>query len=175
MSMAIEQVWWNEANRVDFEAEGLSCAMRRGPLGTWCGYVGVPRSHPWWGKSYRDVVKPEPHMLRDRVADDHGAMDLFIAMLSDHSPEEGMSISLCVRVHGGLTYAADHEPYGKPDGLWWFGFDCAHCNDFVPGLRNVSAEYERVVQSTQTYRTQEYVVSECQSLAVQLQAIGKSS
>jgi hypothetical protein len=34
-----------------------------------------------------------------------------------------------VDVHGGLTFAAA-EPCAHDDGVgWWFGFDCAHCDD----------------------------------------------
>ena len=36
-----ERPWENEPNSLDFEAEGLPCAMRRGASGIWCGYVGV--------------------------------------------------------------------------------------------------------------------------------------
>ena len=38
-----------------------------------------------------------------------------------------------VRVHGGLTYADLHKrrlsDAPGTDGLWWFGFDCAHADD----------------------------------------------
>lgn len=34
-------------------------------------------------------------------------------------------------VHGGLTYASEGtETYPIPSAdYWWFGFDCAHCDD----------------------------------------------
>jgi len=34
-----------------------------------------------------------------------------------------------INVHGGLTYAEDHVPGCKPDGLWWLGFDMGHAGD----------------------------------------------
>jgi len=139
----MDRPWWREANKVDFEAEGFKCALRRGPCGAWCGYVGVSKEHPWHGKSYSEKVKP--------------------------SPEEALSISLCMRVHGGLTYSADHEPFGEPDGRWWFGFDCAHAGDLVPDLaREWRAEGA-------VYRTQEYVAAEVQSLAAQLANVARES
>lgn len=46
-----------------------------------------------------------------------------------------------VDVHGGLTYAslcADaicHVPKpGEPENVWWFGFDCGHSFDLMPGM-----------------------------------------
>ncbi len=74
--------WWSEDNKVDFEADGLRCAMRRGPLGHWCGYVAVGREHPWFGKGYSEDVKPSPDMLERRDKDDHGAIDLLCMAFS---------------------------------------------------------------------------------------------
>lgn len=158
----MNRTWFQEDNRVDFEAEGFRCAMRRGPTGAWCGYVGIPRSHPWWGKSYSDDVKPTADMLGPRDALDHGPIDVLCMALSGKDPKDGMSITLCMRVHGGLTYSNDHEPYGKPDGLWWFGFDCAHSGDLVPGMERYG------FHDGDVYRDQQYVVAEVQSLAAQL-------
>src|SRR5258707_18375 len=30
-------------------ATGLDCMLIRGGMGAWCGYVGVPKEHPWHG------------------------------------------------------------------------------------------------------------------------------
>lgn len=32
-------------------------------------------------------------------------------------------------VHGGVTYAKDHEPGQPSAGEWWIGFDCIHAGD----------------------------------------------
>lgn len=48
--------WKTEPHRVDFEHAGFHClALRQPVLLHWCGYVGVPPSHPLYGKSYNDV------------------------------------------------------------------------------------------------------------------------
>lgn len=48
--------WQQEPDRVDWHHAGLPCLMVRGPLtGSWCGYVGVPPSHPCYGKGYNDL------------------------------------------------------------------------------------------------------------------------
>jgi hypothetical protein len=74
-----------------------------------------------------------------------------------------------VKVHGGLTYAEAcqgricHLPEpGEPDDVWWFGFDCAHAWDVVPGVwRLPKAEY----------RTVAYTRRETERLAEQLAAV----
>jgi len=53
-----------------------------------------------------------------------------------------------ISVHGGLTYSDEGE------GGWIIGFDCAHLGDFCPAF-----SYDGI------YRTKEFVISECESLA----------
>jgi hypothetical protein len=60
-------------------------------------------------------------------------------------------------VHGSITYSGDR------DGVFWYGFDCAHCDDLSPA-------YEHDFRSG-TYRDLEYVKAECAALARQLQAM----
>jgi hypothetical protein len=107
-------------------------------------------------------------MLTNRHRDDHGVLEILIMAFSDKSPTEELTISLAMRVHGGLTWASNHAAQEKPDGNWWFGFDCAHSGDLVPGLQGYSCPIHGDI-----YRTQSYVVAECQSLAAQLASIKK--
>jgi hypothetical protein len=53
-----------------------------------------------------------------------------------------------ISVHGGLTYS------DESNGEWIIGFDCAHSGDFCPAF-----SYDGI------YRTKEFVISECESLA----------
>ena len=72
-----------------------------------------------------------------------------------------------VDVHGGLTFSNDE------DGLWLFGYDCAHFDDAKdPEL--MSDEYKKVFRDFPrfiegTIRTLEFCVAECESLAKQLE------
>jgi hypothetical protein len=54
-----------------------------------------------------------------------------------------------ISVHGGLTYSDEGE------GGWIIGFDCAHAGDLCPAFPYYDA----------IYRTKEFVISECESLA----------
>lgn len=53
--------WDSEPDRVDFIHAGFSCLLHRNTLGNWCGYVGVPETHPDFGKSYDDVEDVSVH------------------------------------------------------------------------------------------------------------------
>jgi hypothetical protein len=47
--------WDNEPDRKDFIHTGYSCFILRNGSGNWCGYVGIPSTHPSFGKDYDDV------------------------------------------------------------------------------------------------------------------------
>lgn len=52
--------WDDEPDRVDFHHAGLACLLLRNRLGAWCGYVGVPSTHPAYAKPY-DAVDVDVH------------------------------------------------------------------------------------------------------------------
>jgi hypothetical protein len=74
-----------------------------------------------------------------------------------------------VEVHGGLTFS-DPAHWLSPESGWWFGFDCAHASDLVPGMfEKYGVEIPGAV-----YRNVAYVEAEVKSLAEQLaKLIGK--
>jgi hypothetical protein len=47
--------WLNEPDRLEFEAHGFPCLIRRAPLGNLCGYVAVPVGHPYHRKDYANM------------------------------------------------------------------------------------------------------------------------
>jgi len=69
-------------------------------------------------------------------------------------------------VHGGVTYADWDSPgcVASDDGKkrWWFGFDCAHCEDRCPAFEIVG------IIPGSIYRTMDYAISETKSLAEQI-------
>lgn len=120
------------------EATGLPCLIVRNNTGALCGYVGVDRSHALYGVSY--------HEAPERC---HNA------------------------VHGCLTYSDKcsgnicHTPEpGETDDVWWFGFDCAHYCDFVPGY----PRYSEWGGTYRKYRKLGYVKANCRMLAKALDA-----
>lgn len=72
-----------------------------------------------------------------------------------------------IEAHGGLTYADDHHPQEKPDGSWWFGFDCAHSTDFVPGMSKLRGMLSPS-SAGDVYRSIAYVRFETDKLAAVL-------
>ena len=183
-----ERPWETEPDSLDFEAEGLPCVMRRNPVwGTWCGYVGIGQEHPLHGLPTNHLLKlPESWFDGRSLQQGYGPMDLFIHAISRAtSMTDACPISLAFEVHGGVNFADDQPPGREPDGRWWFGFDCGHAGDFVPGaygemldkfknqMIDTMPEEARgtmrqiVFGHAGVYRDQQYVVGECQSFAAQ--------
>jgi hypothetical protein len=58
---------------------------------------------------------------------------------------------------------------GEPEHVWWFGFDCAHCDDLCPSHRTpFRSIFDRSSGGDGAYRTVAYVRREVESLAAQL-------
>jgi hypothetical protein len=138
---------------------GLDCLIVRNPVGSLCGYVGIPSNHPWHGKDYNQCTLSPPCVNEE---DEY---------CSEHYP------AYLTRVHGGLTFSGlcsetedesvgiCHVPLpGRPDDVFWFGFDCAHFDDVMPAT---SLE-DHWRSEKGCYKTEEYVQEQCASLAKQL-------
>ena len=153
--------WTAEPDKLQWvdEATNLDCLILRNGGGNLCGYVGIPKTHPWHGKGYGQCL--------DGCADEDSCYE--------HSPEAR------IRVHGGLTFAAAcrehsgddaicHVPAeGRPDDVWWFGFDTAHSGDLSPKYVDSDQPYMRAIYGRDCiYRDVAYVKAECADLAKQL-------
>lgn len=105
--------WQQEPDKQQWtSASGLPCLLARGPGGGLCGYVGVPKGHPWFEKDY-GAVKPDP--------DVHGGLTY-----ANHC--QGM---ICLEVEEG-----------EDQNIWWLGFDCAHAGDLSPAFQKIGTHDE---------------------------------
>jgi hypothetical protein len=190
--------WQHEPDKVQWvDADsGLDCLAVRNTLGNWCGYVGIPRDHPWAGAASYDDVS----------AAVHGGLTFGPHPCTAYDPKRW-------RDAGAFEASAIcHVPFaGRPDDVLWLGFDCAHAGDLsmidrhthelmadldagttyqvvgpegvrcetpdptgLPADPAVYAGGATVVHDHgswhQTYRTLGYVREQCRRLAAQLRA-----
>jgi hypothetical protein len=91
----------------------------------------------------------------------------YVGVTEDHPCFGKDYDALDLRAHGGINWASAtlHLCTCAPN-FWWFGFDCGHAGDYLPGGLN---------QQTDEYRTLDYVRKECEALARQLLAIKDGS
>ncbi|RBB38888.1 hypothetical protein DPV79_16030 [Burkholderia reimsis] len=147
--------WDNEPDKVQWtdEATRLVCMAHRGPMGNWCGYVGVPPAHPLYAIDYSVVQDKAP-------IDVHGGLTYAEHCQPNHDPITGRGVC--------------HIPEpGEPDDLWWLGFDCGHAFDLQPGLRArlklMRDEFDLSFRTDfEQYRTLDYVRKQAAYLAAQL-------
>jgi hypothetical protein len=153
--------WDNEPDKMQWtDADtGLPCMIQRNHFGALCGYVGVSRAHPDYGKDYEQVEVSV-----------HGGLTYAATCDPWFDPETGQGIC--------------HVPEpGEPDDVWWLGFDCGHAFDLSHGL---DAHYRKLAGSElapygndgtrmETYCDMVYVRAECALLALQLDAQARGS
>jgi len=123
-----------------------------------CGYVAVTEGHPAFGKRYDEQLDCiSQDAVNNSTLGDKSPILAFTAGCGSDDEHNLVrrSLDILLEVHGGLTYSS-HEvgsEYPIPsEGLWWFGFDCAHYND-IPSIGG---------------RTLEFCEEQCESLARQL-------
>lgn len=81
--------------------------------------------------------------------------------------------SLPIDCHGGLTYSSSavwRKRFPVESTLYWFGFDCGHCDDGIiePRERDIRFGHEG---SRESVKSLEFCIAECESIAAQLQEL----
>lgn len=156
----------------DWVSSGLRCVVLASDAGHRCGYVAVPGGHPLFGVEYgqsAEVLIPAWEAAKEGEIGDRGIISLIC-----HNDDDPPRPDVVFDVHGSLTFSASgDDDYPVPgDGLWWFGFDCAHCDD-AKDLSIMSEKYRKAygrldMMLDGTVRDTDYVVAQCEKLAKQL-------
>lgn len=119
--------WKTEVDKRQWidKATGLDCLIvRRADSGHWCGYVGVPEGHPYFGL----------HEYNEIPMDVHGGL----------SYAEG-------RAEGPEHNSICHIPISGRGEVWWLGFDCAHGGDLAPAWHSAMRAMSYQAYRTQEY------------------------
>lgn len=180
--------WQDEPDKAQWvdEATGLDCLIVRNYGGALCGYVGLPESHPLHGADYE---KPNVDVHGGLTFADgcHEPTREGWEKMKAHFPSweaeaakysHNPNSDAAVRVREYRPFLDDFDGYvahlqprsichiplaGRPDKVWWFGFDCAHSGDVSPSY---ASRYESM--GYETYKDIGYVRAEVTSLAAQL-------
>jgi hypothetical protein len=138
---------------------------------------------PWDGEPDKEVWIDSATDLDCMAVRNHwGAWCGYVGVPPGHPSHGKGHDEVDVEVHGGLTYANEcaghvcHIPApGRPDDVWWLGFDCAHYMDRQPGMDAFNEDFfkrhpdlERSAIPRETYKPIAYVKDECARLAAQL-------
>lgn len=162
-----------------FTHEGLDCAVTFNAIGHRCGYVGVKEDSPLFSIRYSDDLK-KPELLKELKQSQIGKRGVMPVVCWDG---ETTSLDILFNVHGGITFSNGNScfPITRPYPLWWFGFDCAHCDDakdwefvketFDESLWKSSYEIDTQYSVGGIIRTLDYVKRECQNLAEQIRCV----
>lgn len=168
----------------EFEHAGYKCVVVFGIMGHRCGYVGLPKNHPLYGKGYDEHLDIKKEDIGDRQIS--GVFPLLGACLDE---DERIRIEAYFQCHGGITFAdgGENSDYPINSDLWWFGFDCRHAGDKADldyaiqkfPRRRKEYLYRKSIEDMfpiegDVIRTEEYVADECKKLAEQLKEFEES-
>lgn len=119
---ALAGPWRDEPDKAQWvdEKTNLDCLIVRNRMGALCGYVGVPRTHKFYGHDYDSTPLESIHV--------HGSLT-FASSCQEGAPE-------------GQGVCHIPEP-GRDGDVWWLGFDTAHAGDWAPSLRRFGGEIYR--------------------------------
>jgi hypothetical protein len=147
--LTVPGIWDDEPDKIQLidVASDFDCLAVRGmTTGVWLGCVGVPPGHPWHGMDATDVP-----------ASAHGGI---------------IYSAPCAGDHAGGEFGVCHTPEpGRPDNVWWLGFDCGHGLDVCPAFLAMSFYADMVAELGATYRTLGYVMGQILELAAQAHSV----
>lgn len=161
MSVSVEKDWTTAA--------GFRAVVRMGSMGFRCGYVAVPKGHPLHGVEYGAQCEALKS-VEDEAIGKRGIIPAILAA----STGAFQSPDVVFDVHGGITYSGEDAGYPVPhDGLWWFGYDCGHCDDapsdeYLAEMRAKFPNQSFMWSRDGVHRSLSYCEAECESLARQI-------
>jgi hypothetical protein len=144
----------------------LACKIIREEIGEFGEWTNEPDRIQWEYKGYTCLMSRNPAL----------AWCGYVALKFDHPYYEKSYDELDdLSVHGGLTYSehcSGHICHDSEDitPVWWLGFDCSHCYDYMPSLGLFEGSLSAKLG---TYRNVAFVKEQTERLVDQL--IAKST
>lgn len=141
-----------------------------------CGYVGVPKTHVFYGKNYYEKTELSLDDVR-RIFGEEPQIGKRSPISIFTTDVDKLRIEDLLDVHGSITYSGENGyPIEYDEDVWFFGFDCGHYNDLRDLSITMPKEYfEQAVEHNDILRdenaevrTLDYVVDECNCLSEQL-------
>lgn len=160
-----------------FHFGDYQCVVVFSRSGHRCGYVGVIKGHPFYGKDYGEKldILPMKQLLTQNL-DKRSP----ITLLNIDPDSETAALQDFFNVHGGITYAdgGPQSDYPIDSDRWWLGFDCAHAGDMADE-ESWKKYFPNEITTPPIFfsgeiRKLDYVENECRSLVRQIEDVLKN-
>lgn len=159
----------------DFTHEDCRCVVVMTDMGHRCGYVGIGKTHPLYGVEYMSNANCLKTKEMSDIPMDKAGLGQMLKGMTGEYENDAISPEMFFSVHGGITFSGGApSKYPVESDLWWFGYDCAHCDDGkdYSAIKNEQVrEIEMQFPSRGIIRTNEYCEQECRNLAEQLKEV----
>lgn len=157
--------WTQEPDKIQWidKKSELPCViLRHSSRGHLCGYVGISPNHPFYSAGYSSCGYSECEenwcdLAPERVINVRGGLT-FSGSSTDLNTEER-------NAQDGFGISWLNEDGSLMENIQWFGFDCAHGWDVLPGMSRFDFDLGGTKRS---YKNIRYLMKECTRLAHQL-------
>jgi hypothetical protein len=120
--------------------------------------------NPWDNEPDRAAwTDPDTQLPCLAIRNTLGAWCGYVALPSNHPWTKLGRNDIPVDVHGGLSFKGEREGDAE-----WIGFDCNHYRDLAPKAFELYKDVLPSYADHATYRTLDYVKTECTNLAKQV-------
>lgn len=97
--------WEKEPNRLEWEYCGFKCLiLRTDRMKHLCGYVGLPKWHPYYGKNYNQCLIGCGGKISDIPPLAERGFSQYQCVFDER---DHPSLERVIRVHGGLTFSQE--------------------------------------------------------------------
>lgn len=137
-----------------------------------CGYVGVPKDHPLFELHYDTNTQYLAELSPEEEIGQRGLLTVICGAERMQSP------LMVFDVHGSLTWSdfigkkAEQGSWNKEldDGLWYFGYDCAHSGDgkFPSFDDEGNVIHDPYLWDQSPPKSLDFCIQQCESLAQQI-------
>lgn len=135
----------------------------------YCGYVGVPKDHNLFEVHYNANTPALAELTGEEEIGQRGILGVICGADRMSSP------SMVFDVHGGITlsdfFKSSADEFKElDDGLWYFGYDCAHAGDGKFPRFNDEGDiiHDPYSWDQSPPKSLEFCVEQCESLAQQI-------
>lgn len=152
----------------DFMYKGYRCVTTFMDNGYRCGYIGLEKTHPLYGKNISDAIKVKLADIFDQSFGKRSPILMLKFMVIE--PDESISLDMYLDVHGGITYADGNgkHPVESDFGHAGDARDIEALKAAWPNTERTQYLMNDLTFEDDVVRTKEYVQKECRSLVDQI-------
>ena len=143
--------WVEEVDYAKWEYKGIICQAQRNDLGCWCGYIEVPKDHPWFDEDETNMT-----------VDVHGGLTYAGNRFDEHFVV-GFD---CAHSSDICPFQPSYNKRMKKDLKDQYDEQAMQIKESIKRLEELEAKY--FSKHERSYKDINFVIAQCESLVDQM-------